>query len=122
MKVVYCANCGTKLSISRKALPKYGKIIDVVEYHTCPDEPIPLDLTPNEVPPFVEMKEKNKFVQNLNDLKSQSILGSIGTNALRDRREETPIKSSAPASIIDSIGKDIHTTPAHNIEDIDNDD
>lgn len=122
MKVVYCANCGTKLAISRKALPKYGKIIDIVEYHVCPDEPIPLDLTPNEVPPFVEVKEKNKFVQNLNDLKSQSILGTIGTNSLRDRREEAPVKSLAPSAILDSINNSLHTPLAHDLEDIDNDD
>ena len=68
IKTVYCANCGTRLNVSRKALPKYGKIIDIVEYHECPEDFVELELTQIDVPKFSEVEGKNEFVQNLNDL------------------------------------------------------
>ena len=87
MKHVYCSRCGTRLAISRKALPKYGKIINIVEYHECPDEPVEIDLTPVDIPTFVSVPgdlDKNTFVQNLNGL----LPSTIGTDNLGDRRDK----------------------------------
>jgi hypothetical protein len=119
MKIVYCSNCGMRLQIYRKALPKYATIIDLVEHHTCPDEPVEFDLSPAEVPTFVQMD--GKFVQKLNNLnplqKVRSIVGEIDSNDLRDRRFEVDekVKSSAP-SILQTMLKDIGpSTPSHEL-------
>ena len=126
MKVVYCSNCGTKLHVTRKALKKYSKIIDIVEYHECPDEPVELDLTPVDVPLFMATEGKDKFVKKMNDLSPTSILGSLGTHALRDRRFEELHKeqpkdkfSSAPQALLNQIEGMIGTAPAHKMEDPD---
>jgi hypothetical protein len=110
MKLLYCANCGTRLNILRKALPKFGLIVNVVEYHECLDEPIELDLKPIDIPIFKEVKDKNKFVQNLNDLStSKSIIGEVDSNTLRDRRFENakelkePSKVSTPSEVLNLI-------------------
>lgn len=125
MKVVYCSNCGTKLHVTRKALKKYAKIIDVVEYHECPAEPVELDLEPVDVPLFMSTEGKDKFVKKMNDLSPTSMLGALGTNALRDRRFEEPSPkkegrtSSAPQSVLDQLDSLVGSTPAHKMEDPD---
>ena len=109
MKQVYCSNCGTRLNIMRKALPKYATIIDVVEFHKCPSVPVEFDLTPVDIPKFQETKGKNKFVSKLNDLAPiapTATFGGISTASLRDRRFETSDekpKSSAPPSVLELV-------------------
>lgn len=119
MKVVYCANCGTCLNVLRKAMPKFAKIIEIVEYHECLDEPIEIDLTPVDIPPFdmQEKEGKNKFVQKLNDLQAKPTM--IGTPDLRDRRKSEEVKSdidsTAPNSVLGQIKSMQNTTPANDI-------
>ena len=43
-KQVYCAKCGTELVMQLKAVPAEGKVISVVEPHTC-DEKTVLEIT-----------------------------------------------------------------------------
>jgi hypothetical protein len=130
MKIVYCANCGTRLSISRKALPKYGVIVDIVEYHECPDKPVEFDLKPVDIPTFNEKEGKNKFVQKLNELSPPTvtgIFGGVSSNDLRDRRfeseEPTPNtprstpKSSAPPGVFDLLKSLEPTPPAGDLTD-----
>ena len=116
MKFVFCANCGTRLNITRKAIPKYATIIDVVEFHECPEEPIPLDLTPIDIPSFKVKEDKNKFVENLNDLVPKSILAAMGAPDLRDRRDEKDVKelgkTSAPDGLTSMIDNLQPTQPA----------
>ena len=124
MKFVYCSNCGTRLSISRRALPKYSTIIDVVEYHKCPPTPIEIDLTPTDIPIFKETKGKDKFVQLLNGLSPLCSPELIGTNNLRDRRFERgdpEIKSTAPESVRSIIDKIMPTPPLHKLLDTEDD-
>lgn len=121
-KVVYCANCGTRLNVKRKALPKYGKIIDIVEYHECTDEPVPFDLTPVDVPQFVEKDGKNKFVQNLNDLQPEPSIEKLEQlGGLRDRRKEEDVKSetnsTAPPSLIQNLRSMTNSVPEKDLED-----
>lgn len=124
-KLVYCANCGTRLQIMRKALPKYARIIDLVEYHECPDEPVPFDLTPEEVPVFApEIKgEKAKFVQKLNDLSPQSIIGAMSSVDMRDRRNaadlRSEISSTAPKGLIKNLLNLPNSSPTHDLEEPD---
>lgn len=111
MKIFYCANCGTRLRIFRKALPKYGRIIDLVEHHLCPSEPVSIDLTPDPGTPYVET---GKFVETLDELKNNVSSNStdftgVGTEDLRDRRSAEFTKpdieptSSAPPGLIDQM-------------------
>lgn len=114
MKVVYCSNCGTRLAVTRKALPKYGRIIDLIEPHVCLDEPVEFDLTPIDVSvPNIVKEGGNKFVQKLNGL--QPFSGGFGIDSLADRRKEDK-SSSAPQTLFDSIQSMRNTTPAHDIE------
>lgn len=117
MKHVYCSQCGTRLTISRKALPKLGRIINLIDPHVCLAEPIEYDLTPIEIPAFkVTVKEdENKSVQNLNKHQPPS----IGTDDLKDRRKVEDVKSeassTAPRTLLDSIKVMHNTTPARDI-------
>jgi hypothetical protein len=101
MKVVYCANCGTALPIKRKAMPKYGMIVDLVQHHTCTED-AQFNFTPNPVPAYVD-KTKEKFVQILNELQPPSLT----TEDLRDRREaafvKSDIDSTAPVGVLDQM-------------------
>ena len=117
MKFVYCANCGKKLSIMRKAMPKLGRIIDVVEFHECSDEPVEIDFTIEDVPVFTEQVDKNKFVQKLNELKPQSIFGELDTGELMDRRSKEDIKSTAPNSLLNNLHSIGNTSPAKPLND-----
>jgi len=109
MKTVYCAQCGTRLEVFRKALKGYGRIIDLIQPHKCPEEPIELDLTPTEIP--VKSPE-GKFVQNL-DILRPSNTPSVSTADFRDRRTE--VKSTAPASLLDQIKLQNPSIPENDI-------
>ncbi len=117
MKCVYCSNCGLRLAVIRKALPKYGRIIDLIEPHKCLDEPVEFDLTPIDVSvPSVNSGNKNAFVQKLNELQPSS----IGTENLTDRRKTEDIKgdsSSAPRTLLDNIKSMHNTTPVNDMSD-----
>jgi hypothetical protein len=114
MKCVYCSNCGLRLTVIRKALPKYGRIIDLIEPHECLDEPVEFDLTPIEVPAFTSVPEKgkNKFVQKLNGLQPR-------TEGTGDRRNPEHIKSDAssiaPRTLLDSVKSMHNTTPVNDM-------
>ncbi len=129
-RIVYCSQCGTAISIIRKAMPKFGRIIDLIEPHECLDEPIQPDLTVNPVPAFVQ-EAKGKFVQILNDLQPGPGVwpeagipeghvaspGMIGTDAFGDRRSTEFVRSTAPRSILTGVGKLDNTTPAHDLSE-----
>ncbi len=104
MRVVYCARCGTRLSVLHKAIPKCAKIIDIVEYHTCPETPVEFDLTPVDVPTFTKGKE-DKFVQNLDRLTPP--LPLMSENEIRDHRPTEHIKSevstTAPTNLLEHL-------------------
>ena len=103
MQPIYCANCGTRLNIARKALPQFGTIINIAEFHECLDEPIELDLTPIDLPEFKMTEGKDKFIKNVDDL----IRPSTTTEDLRDRRETSDVKSTAPDNILEHMKNQI---------------
>jgi len=130
---LYCANCGTPLKHIRKALPKLGVIVDLIDYHECSETPIPFDLANfPEAGKFVPIEGKDKFVKSLNDLKptppsrlssnaeGKSLRPSsmTGTDDLRDRRfdKEDP-KSTAPSTVLDQIKQMSGSIPAHDLKD-----
>lgn len=102
-KPIYCSECGQKLFIVHKALKYYGRIIDLVNPHVCSDTPIELDLTPTEIP----TKSDGKFVKKLNDLRPSQ----VNTADLRDRRKESDVKTSVPASILDQLAIRTNSAP-----------
>jgi hypothetical protein len=121
MKFIYCSQCGFKSAIMRKAMPKYGVIIDVADPHVCADEPIELDLTSNPIPTESTMSEK-KFVQKLNDLQPDPRAFSPLSEGskLGDRRSADHIKqtSIAPRTILDQLQSMIPTdVPEGSIKD-----
>lgn len=113
MKFVYCSNCGKKLSIFRKALPKYGTIVNLVEYHECTEEPVEFDLTPVDVPIYTLTEGKNKFVQKLNELASPR--KTVFERDVRDRRSEDATKSTAPKSLLGVVQSIPNSQPTHDI-------
>ncbi len=132
MKQLFCANCGTKLTITRKAMPKYATIIDLVEYHICLEKPIEPNLTAVDTTAFVRVDGKDKFVQSLNKLNKPPMKmpegprtpGMTSTLELKDRRFEKDdvVKSTAPMGILDMVGSMEVSEPAHNLGPTESDD
>ncbi len=112
-KIYYCSNCGLRLEVYRKAMPKYGRILELVTPHECTEEPVEFDLTPLDMPlPTPEAKD-NKFVKNLNELSPPPSL--IPDDGLRDRRSADQVKSTAPDSLLIHMKNALPTTPVHDI-------
>ena len=109
---IYCSACGHKSLVHRKALPNFGKIIDVIEPHVCTEEVQELDLKPMEVP-TQPLKGSNKFVDYLNELKPKvkDIFEPTG-----DKRSKEFIKSSAPESIISNLKSLQNLTPSRDVK------
>ena len=121
MKIVYCSNCGTRLNVLRKAMPKYGAVVNVVEYHECPDEVVELDLTPVDIPTFDPPKDKDQFVQKLNELNPLSQTNLLGGGELGDRRDKEHVKSditsTAPGNLLTNMESMNPSTPAHETDE-----
>lgn len=106
-----------KLPVARKAMPTYGRIIDLINPHKCLDEPAELNLgSETDVVAFGQEEGDKKFVQKLNELKPSSI-GAVSTMDLRDRRQGSDVKSSAPDSVINSLKSMQNIAPAHDLGD-----
>lgn len=99
MKFVYCLKCKMPIEIVRKALPKYSKVIDAIEPHTCQTEnaewQFPINPAPTvTIPP---PNPNDEIVKILNDLDA----------GLSDRRPKDQVRedssNSAPQSILKQI-------------------
>ena len=102
MRFVYCSNCGRKLGTKRKAMPKYGCIVELVDWHEC-GESVEFDISPNPVPAYTE---HDKFVKKLNELQPPTSLSALSTEDLRDRRTAEHTKDdidSAPTNLLNRI-------------------
>jgi hypothetical protein len=138
---LYCANCGANLTIIRKALPKLGVIVNLVQYHEC----LPVvegDIKFNfDAKPAPSVEGMNKCVQSLNALEpaksgiplfdnpnkeipammNRKPFGGVGTDDLRDRRfdhEKDIVSSTAPSSIADQIRQMQNSIPANDLKGI----
>jgi len=130
-KAYYCANCGKRLNIALKAIPKHAMIVSLVEYHECSEEVQEFDPAPMDSPTYVPEldKDHNKFVQKLNDLRSEpsTHVQSGGDSTvemmhkqsrefdLKDRRPTNQVKSTAPSALVDQLHNLQHTTPVHDV-------
>ena len=113
-KLTYCSNCGMRLNVYKKAIPKYGRIVDLVEPHECTEEPVEFDITPTDTPVFEPSEKDNKFVKKLNELSPLPDLMGSDLN-LQDRRSTDQVKSIAPESLLSHVKNMSNTTPASDI-------
>jgi len=125
---IYCENCGQHLRIFRKAIPKLGTVIDLVEYHKCPD-PLPekFELIEDLLPKtsghdnFAQSLEKVDLTrpQPQPKVEGKRPFGGVGTDDLRDRRfdAEQP-KSTAPGSVMEQIKAMTNSIPSHDLKGI----
>jgi hypothetical protein len=114
-KYIFCANCGFRLPIFRKALPAHSAIIDMVECHECLPEPIIPDLSAAAVPQFEPKKPKGKFatkIEELSPTKHFPIPGVEG-GELKDHRpsKENILTSLAPKNILNQVREGVATEP-----------
>ncbi len=116
-KIFHCSNCGLRLSIYRKAMPKYGRILELVIPHECSEEPVEFDLSPLDSPTTMPDEKDNKFVKKLNDLSLPSLRPASVDLDLRDRRPTDQVKSSAPESLLTHMRGMLPTTPAHDVRE-----
>ena len=112
MKFIYCANCGQRQPLFRKALPAYGRIIDLIEPHECTEEAQEFDLEPLDVP-VVVIGEDNKFVQKLNELPNDP--RGVQLADRRPGREE--LKTSAPPSLQGLVDSQPVSEPEGNVDE-----
>jgi hypothetical protein len=127
---LYCSNCGLQLKVTRKALPKFGTIIDLVNYHECLKTPVDPSSIIVEAP--ISSGDRSKFVESLNELKPSAVSpmrvgfeekprrsSMTGTDDLRDRRfdQEPKILSTAPHSVLDQIKQMGNSIPSHDLKD-----
>lgn len=115
MKVIFCAECGTRLPVFRKAMANFGRIIDMVEPHVCLEEPLEPDLTPIDIP-LLELGKDNKYVQKLNELDESEVTMK---SHIGDRRESQHVRqeitTTAPDGIQSLIGQQPNTQPEGDI-------
>lgn len=130
---LYCGYCGAQLHLTRKALPKLGLIVDIVDYHECFAEPVPFDTS--KVEKFIPVEGKDLFKQGLDKIepprsgraeaasfttRNERRPSMQGTDDLRDRRfdAEKEVKSTAPNSIADQIRQMQNSIPAREVSEI----
>ena len=124
-RVVYCAKCGKALPIYRKALPQFGRIIEIVEPHKCGTKVEEPDFgTPIGIPTKMNIeKEENKFVRKLNDLTPAPLrLNEPGDKRDKKFLREEVITSTAPASLMKNIKNLTNMAPKATIEDPESED
>jgi len=123
MKKLHCSNCGLQLKLIRKAMPKYGTILDLVEPHKCLETPIDPHTIIVEAP--ILTGDCDKFVKSLNGLNlpnSDNIreprrFSMTGTDDLRDRRfDQAKTPSTAPSSVLDQIKQLGNSIPSHDLK------
>jgi hypothetical protein len=129
----FCANCGQRLTLIRKAVPSKGIIINLIQCHKCPDE-LPADIKFDfDQPTEPAMEGMDQCVQSLNALKQPSHAPSftkqnaeegrrsfsgVGTDNLRDRRFDTGTKSTAPSTVLEQIKAMSNSIPSNELSEI----
>jgi len=107
--IVYCSNCGLQLLITRKALPKYNTIIELIDPHECLEEPVEFKPRLNPVPTYKPSQPKGKFAKQLEDMSPSRPFPLLEEDAEGpgDRRPTDQIKgditTTAPRGILDHV-------------------
>ena len=98
-RLVYCSHCGLALSVIRRALARYGVIIEVINPHVCGPVHEP-SLNPNPVPTF---SDGGKFDQKIIDLSRKPPVPQEiepGDRRPNDQIKQTTTDSSAPLALL----------------------
>ena len=121
---IYCAECGTELTLIHKALPKQQRTIKVLAPHTCPDKhpDYPFKDINNELitKPSPDKAKGNldilfddfKFVKKTNDLNKPSTINPLLASEPGDKRSKDLLRdnSTAPPGVLNATkpgpGKD----------------
>ena len=121
MNAIYCSKCGLKLNLTRKAYPKHGIVVDLVDPHECleiPIEPEVLAKSPRfevfgEEP--ARLPYKGRF--DPRGISSGPKPGMLDSEGLKDRRFEVNEKSTAPVSLLKNMGTMRNATPENPLVD-----
>ena len=130
MRYVFCAQCGTKIEVLRKAVPALGKVFDIIRPHNCKEatNEEPADETMQKMvrnekaaPPNLDkIFDSFKYVQKLNDLepvKNDPVMEDQSDKRSKDHlRKELPV-STAPPNLLRNIANIPHTSPAGDINE-----
>lgn len=128
MKYVFCAQCGEKLEVHRKAVPKMQKIFDIIRPHNCGEVTLD-DMSEEAIDKIVEndakpasskldkMFEGFEFIKKLNNLKSKTSPINVET---RDKRDKETLRkelstSSAPPSLFSHIKSSPNSQPENDV-------
>jgi len=130
MRYIFCAECGEKLEVFRKAVPSLQKVFEIVGPHNCgeatlgePSEQILEKMVENENKPPSKLDKlfnSFKYVQKLNNLEP------IETNPMNqetgDKRDKEHLRkelqtSTAPLNLLNNIKNLPHSQPTGNTEE-----
>lgn len=117
----YCAQCGTKLEIRRKAIPQKGIVVDLVEPHTCIEAGADFNLElligkqfPKVQPtPTQELQKEERinkmfegfdFVQKLNKAVEVEHPDAPGDLRPKSQQREELVTNTAPPNLLNSKG------------------
>ena len=101
--VIYCAKCGRELSIYRKPMPQFSRIINLLEPHRCCKVVEPDLGKPASIPKPI--RKDHEFVQKLNDLNPPE-----GDKRSKENLRNELVTSSAPSSLQD-VARFANTVP-----------
>lgn len=101
-KQYFCSKCHLELTVTRKALKEYGRIVELVEPHECSDEVHEIKFDSRPLNTF-DTSYKDKIDQNLINLGIEP----------GDRRSLADVKSTAPSSLLDKIKTLSNSIPEH---------
>jgi hypothetical protein len=104
---IRCANCGTILYPSLKAIPQLGKVIEILAPHECGE---PVEFTVPETSNVARQSaiaaaEGLPFGKKLTEIRKdykEAFSDALDTGDRRDKREELNI-STAPKGLLDML-------------------
>jgi len=98
MRKFYCSKCGIELVHTRKAIPKKGHILDLIDPHEC--EGFAVKESPDNKPTVLEV------IEGLKDLGEPSLAQPEPDEPIEgpgDRRDSSILKSTAPAGVLKGL-------------------
>jgi len=114
-KAYHCATCGKSINVFRKAIPKRGTVLDLVEPHECnPDEvvddyqflPEKKEEKKEDIPSAEKAKLDFSFVSRLNKAPDTDPL--VKDKRPKDQQRKELQTSIAPPGILQRAGASSH--------------
>lgn len=96
MKSVFCSQCGQELPVTKKGMPKFSRIVNLIDPHECLPEIAELDWAPSPAP--LPESGTQEFVQKLNELQPKPKFEPV------DKRSSEHTKdTSAPNGVLNAL-------------------